>query len=376
METNAKPMTVGGFLIKLLQGVLIGLGAVLPGISGGVLCVVFGVYAPIMALLSNPFRAFKRYAPTLLPVVIGMGIGFLGVSKVLGILLETYPDASVCLFVGLIVGMLPSLFREARSKGPVSGKDYVGMAIAFAALFALLLILNDLSVEITPNFGWYLFCGFCLAMSVIAPGMSFSTLLMPLGLYTPFVKGIGDFDFDFPVVQRAFTQFLAEDLTGIVTRCGLRIVGRKSEIAWGRYQNVQNPFFRCIDGFGAYLDHFGFTGLLDADIHQIADDGVDIAANVADFREFGRFDLDERCIGQSRQTARDFGFADTGRSDHQNVFRGDFMPEWFGDLLTAPAVTQCNRNGTFGFGLSDDMFVQFGDDLLGSQVHDGFVRKK
>ena len=60
METNAKPMTVGGFLIKLLQGVLIGLGAVLPGISGGVLCVVFGVYAPIMALLSNPFRAFKR----------------------------------------------------------------------------------------------------------------------------------------------------------------------------------------------------------------------------------------------------------------------------------------------------------------------------
>ena len=135
METNVKPMTVGGFLIKLLQGVLIGLGAVLPGISGGVLCVVFGVYAPIMALLSNPFRAFKRYALTLLPVVIGMGIGFLGVSKVLGILLETYPDASVCLFVGLIVGMLPSLFREARSKGPVSGKDYVGHGHRFRRTF-------------------------------------------------------------------------------------------------------------------------------------------------------------------------------------------------------------------------------------------------
>ena len=41
METNVKPMTVGGFLIKLLQGVLIGLGAVLPGISGGVLCSAF-----------------------------------------------------------------------------------------------------------------------------------------------------------------------------------------------------------------------------------------------------------------------------------------------------------------------------------------------
>ena len=193
METTPKPMT--GFLFKLLQGILIGLGAVLPGISGGVLCVVFGVYAPIMALLSNPFRAFKKYALTLLPIVIGMGIGFLGVSKALGILLKAYPDASVCLFVGLIIGMLPSLFREARSKGSVEIKDYAAMAIAFVVVFSLLLLLNEFSVRITPNFGWYLFCGFCLALSVIAPGMSFSTLLMPLGLYTPFVEGIGNIDF-------------------------------------------------------------------------------------------------------------------------------------------------------------------------------------
>ena len=195
METTPKPMTAGGFLFKLLQGILIGLGAVLPGISGGVLCVVFGVYAPIMALLSNPFRAFKKYALTLLPIVIGMGIGFLGVSKALGILLKAYPDASVCLFVGLIIGMLPSLFREARSKGSVEIKDYAAMAIAFVVVFSLLLLLNEFSVRITPNFGWDLFCGFCLALSVIAPGMSFSTLLMPLGLYTPFVEGIGNIDF-------------------------------------------------------------------------------------------------------------------------------------------------------------------------------------
>ena len=167
METTPKPMTAGGFLFKLLQGILIGLGAVLPGISGGVLCVVFGVYAPIMALLSNPFRAFKKYALTLLPIVIGMGIGFLGVSKALGILLKAYPDASVCLFVGLIIGMLPSLFREARSKGSVEIKDYAAMAIAFVVVFSLLLLLNEFSVRITPNFGWY----------------------------TPFVEGIGNIDF-------------------------------------------------------------------------------------------------------------------------------------------------------------------------------------
>ena len=183
------------FLIRLMQGALIGLGAVLPGISGGVLCVIFGIYRPVMELLSHPFRALKKHAEMLLPVLIGLCAGFLGIARLLGFLLNRYPDASVCLFAGLIIGMLPSLFREARSKGSVEIKDYAAMAIAFVVVFSLLLLLNEFSVRITPNFGWYLFCGFCLALSVIAPGMSFSTLLMPLGLYTPFVEGIGNIAF-------------------------------------------------------------------------------------------------------------------------------------------------------------------------------------
>ena len=182
------------FLIRLFQGALIGLGAVLPGISGGVLCVVFGIYKPIMELLSNPFKALKKHARMLLPVLIGLVIGFLGVAKILGFLLNRYPDASICVFVGLILGMLPSLFRESRKKG-VSGKDYIALGVAFVIVLALLLTLQFVSVTITPNVGWYLFCGFCLALSIIAPGMSFSTLLMPLGLYTPFIDGIGNFDF-------------------------------------------------------------------------------------------------------------------------------------------------------------------------------------
>ena len=177
-------------ILQVLQGVLIGVGAVLPGISGGVLCVVFGIYKPVMELLSNPFRRFRTHVPKLLPVIIGAAAGFLGVAKLLAFLLEKYPDPSVCLFVGLIAGMLPSLFREAGEKGRPKG-SWVSLALAFALILALLISLNLFSVTITPSFPWYLFCGFCLALSVIAPGMSFSTLLMPLGLYTPFVDGLG-----------------------------------------------------------------------------------------------------------------------------------------------------------------------------------------
>ena len=147
-----------------------------------------------MELLSHPFKAIKKHARLLIPVVIGIGVGFLAISKLLGFLLNKYPDPSVCAFVGLIAGMLPSLFREAGEKGRSKG-SFISLAVCFAVVLAILLGLNAINITIEPNFGWYIFCGFCIALSVIAPGMSFSTLLMPLGLYTPLVEGIGNLDF-------------------------------------------------------------------------------------------------------------------------------------------------------------------------------------
>ena len=189
---NSK-MTPLQFIFRVLQGALIGLGAVLPGISGGVLSVIFGIYKPIMELLSNPFKNFKTHVPKLIPVIIGGVIGFLGVANILSFFLEKYPDPSVCVFIGLITGMLPSLFREAGEQGRSKG-SYISMAVCMCVIFTLLIGLQMTSIEVAPNFFLYLFCGFCLALSIIAPGMSFSTLLMPLGLYTPFIDGIGHFD--------------------------------------------------------------------------------------------------------------------------------------------------------------------------------------
>ena len=184
-----KKMSPMQFVFRIFQGALIGLGAVLPGISGGVLGVIFGIYKPIMELLSHPFKNFKSHVPPLIPVF----IGFLGVANILSFFLEKYPDPSVCVFIGLITGMLPSLFREAGEQGRSKG-SFISMIVCMIVIFAVLIGFQLFSVEVNANFFWFLFCGFCLALSVIAPGMSFSTLLMPLGLYTPFVDGIGHFD--------------------------------------------------------------------------------------------------------------------------------------------------------------------------------------
>ena len=182
------------FLFQLLQGALIGLGAVLPGISGGVLSVVFGIYKPLMELISNPKSTLKTHLPVLFPYLLGSAVGFLGIANLLAFFLEKYPAPSVCLFIGLITGMLPSLLREAAKKGR-NRNSCLSLLLSMTAVFLLLGFLKAAQLSIQPNFGWYLFCGFCLALSIIAPGMSFSTLLMPLELYTPFVDGIGHMNF-------------------------------------------------------------------------------------------------------------------------------------------------------------------------------------
>lgn len=189
-----KKSTVLQFLMKIVQGSLIGLGAVLPGISGGVLCVVFGIYKTIMEFLADPFHKYKTHIPKLIPIIIGGAIGFLGIANILSFFLEKYPAPSICLFIGLIGGMLPSLFREAGEQGRTKA-SYISLGIAMVFIFVLLGSLKVFSVEITPNFLWYVFCGCCLALSILVPGMSFSTLLMPLNLYEPFVSGIGNIDF-------------------------------------------------------------------------------------------------------------------------------------------------------------------------------------
>jgi len=183
-------------ILRVLQGALIGLGAVLPGISGGVLCVIFKVYEPLMEVLTNPVRGLKKHWKLLIPIILGVVLGFLGIAKLLGFLLENYEAPSICLFIGLICGMLPSLFREAGEKGR-NHFSYIALVIAFAVVLGLLISLEYvIKVKIEVGFFAYMFCGFCLALSIIAPGMSFSTLLMPLGLYQPFTDGIGNLDFN------------------------------------------------------------------------------------------------------------------------------------------------------------------------------------
>ena len=193
IEIKSNSLIVGTTL-KILYGMLIGVGAVLPGVSGGVLCVIFGIYPMVMELISHPFTDLKNKLTVLFPYIVGIGAGFWCVSKMLEMILLKFEAPATCAFIGLVIGMLPSLFVSV-GVGRNRVLSYLGLVISSIIVLVILTSLSVMRIDIKPDIFWYIFCGVALALSVLVPGMSFSTLLMPLGLYTPFIRGIGDLDF-------------------------------------------------------------------------------------------------------------------------------------------------------------------------------------
>ena len=197
MEEQKKPpflAKIQKFFVGVIQGVLIGAGAILPGISGGVLCVVFGIYRQMMAVLAHPFKYLKVYWKMFMPIGIGWAIGFVGLAGVIAKLLSLNAAVIVSLFVGLIAGTFPGLLREGSKNGRTKGM-WIALAISTIALLAFFYTLKfSTSTTVTPSFGWYIFCGALWGISLIVPGMSSSSLLMFLGLYQPMSEGIATFD--------------------------------------------------------------------------------------------------------------------------------------------------------------------------------------
>ena len=182
------------WVLRLIQGGLIGGGAILPGISGGVLAVAFGVYQPMMALLAHPKRNLPRYGRLLLPVGLGWILGFVFFARLVEAMFNANEVLTTWLFVGLIGGTLPSLFRTAGKQGR-SPASWLGCAVAFVLFLAFMLWARvGFSASLTPNLGWYVFCGVLWGLSVVVPGMTSSSLLMSMGLYLPMTAGVASMD--------------------------------------------------------------------------------------------------------------------------------------------------------------------------------------
>lgn len=180
-------------ILYALQGAIVGVGAILPGVSGGVLCVAFGIYEPMMALMTHPRSALPRYYKMFIPFLIGWAAGFTVLARGVEILFDLSPTVALLLFFGLICGTLPELFKAAeRSDRDGSWTPFV-ISLSLAYLFFQLLE-TSINTTIPPSFAAFLLCGALWGLSLIIPGLSSSTILIFLGLFEPLTEGIGSFD--------------------------------------------------------------------------------------------------------------------------------------------------------------------------------------
>ena len=182
------------WLRDLLCGALIGAGAILPGVSGGVLAVVFDIYRPFMEVLTRPRTAIPKYWKWFPPIALGWCAGFLGFAKGIAAAISFSNTVTTWLFLGLIAGTVPSLFREAGKEGRAAA-SWGSLLLCAGAVFAGLFYVSRVAeVSVEPNFWWYSFCGALWGMSIVIPGMTSSSVMMALGLYQPMLEGLARLD--------------------------------------------------------------------------------------------------------------------------------------------------------------------------------------
>lgn len=183
-------------ILNYCKGILIGCGAILPGISSGVFCMIFGIYEKLVNSILTLFQNFKKNFEFLFPIVLGCITGILIVSKLLKFLLETYPIPTNFTFLGLILGGLPALFKQAN-------KDY-GFRLHYIIFLLTTFFIGILSIKLEVvlsqclnlkiinqyNFLYLMFSGFLMSVGIVIPGISSSIILMILGTYNIYISAI------------------------------------------------------------------------------------------------------------------------------------------------------------------------------------------
>jgi putative membrane protein len=172
------------FLFDYLKGIAIGAGAILPGISSGVLCVIFGLYEKLINSVLNIFKDFKTNFKFLLPIGLGGVTGILLFGKILKYLFNSFPMQTKFAFIGLIIGCIPILFKKANSKKGFRLHYLLFLIIAFA--------IGSLSIlyEANNGFLFLIIAGFFMSIGIVVPGVSSSVILMTFGVYYEYLDAI------------------------------------------------------------------------------------------------------------------------------------------------------------------------------------------
>ena len=228
-------------IMLVIKGFIMGIANIIPGVSGGTLALILGIYEEFIGAISHLFSNLKKNICFLIPIAIGMVLAILSLSHVIDYSYKHFPIPTCLFFVGLVLGGIPMLLN--RVKGKKETKK-ISSYIIFLLTFALVIVMacSDLifgeGLKVSFNnmnlisYILLFLVGIVAAATMVIPGVSGSLVLMLLGYYYPVIA-----------VIKEFTKFknLGENIIilgifGIGILVGIVLISKLIEFLFKKYE--------------------------------------------------------------------------------------------------------------------------------------------
>lgn len=195
-------------IIKIIKGSLVGMGSILPGISGSMVATILKIYQDLITALNNftknPIKAVLSVWQFIVGVILGYIIGFFFISTFLNLA----PLPFTLLFIGFILGAVPSLKKETETDH-YHWHHFLVLGIAMVSMVGFMFIQESSAAS---GSGFYYFVVFMIgvitAISLIIPGLSGATMLMAFGYFQTLIT-LGD-DIVAAIISLDFSQVAAQ----------------------------------------------------------------------------------------------------------------------------------------------------------------------
>ena len=167
----------------ILKGFIIGIAKIMPGVSGAILSISFGVYERILYIISRPFKIKFDDLKFLFFLVIGAVLGIILLCDVLKWCLNKYYFITMCVFIGLIFGGTSEITSEIKSLK-------FSYLFLFIISFCLVLFITSLGSGSESSSNHYFLMGSIESATTIIPGISGTAIFMALGWYESLLETI------------------------------------------------------------------------------------------------------------------------------------------------------------------------------------------
>ncbi|NLD50491.1 MAG: DUF368 domain-containing protein [Clostridiaceae bacterium] len=184
-------------LLIILKGFIIGSSMSVPGVSGGTMAILLGIYDKLISAISNFLKDIKGNILFFLKFCFGAGLGIVALVLIIDKALEKFPLPVSFFFLGAVIGGIPALYKKTK-ESPIRVSSVIYFLLGLGIVISIgFLPTGSISFTAGTGAGHYLMvlvAGIIIALALVLPGISTSHMLLVLGMYETTIAAVKQFD--------------------------------------------------------------------------------------------------------------------------------------------------------------------------------------